>query len=319
MKTLLAPALLLASLLVPGEACAQLFRAYLSSTGNDNNACTVFAPCRLLPRALAVVNDFGEVWMVDSANYNTGTVTIAKSVTIVAVPGALGSLVALNGPAVEVTTTSVVTFRNLVFAPVAGSPIGGGIISTAFAPRITVEDCRFQGLTKPIFINSNGAQLVVRNTVMLSNEAGVHVKGGTVALVSNVKVSNVFGGFADSGAFIADAGVSGTNTVMTVEDTTVANSSSAAFSADDLGAGGTGTARMHVIRSTALRVASGVVARHSTAASQSVATVSQSALLSSQFGFNNSAPPTQGTILSAGNNTLSGNFSDGTPAALPLK
>lgn len=319
MKSVITAAVLAAVLALPGESAAQLFRAYLASTGNDGNPCTVAAPCRLLPRALSVVNDFGEVWMVDSANYNTATVTIAKSVTIVAVPGALASLVAINAPAAEVTTGSVVTFRNLVFAPVAGSPSGGGIVSTAFGPRITVEDCHFQGLAKPIFMNSNAGQLLVRNSVMLSNESGVHVKGGTSALISHVKVSNVFGNFADSGAFIADAGVSGTQTVMTVEDTSVANMNGFAYSADDLGAGGTGTARLYVIRSTASRVGNGVVARHSTAPGQSVAVVSQSALLNSQFGFNPSVPPTLGTILSAGNNVLSGNVSDGTPSALALK
>ena len=59
-----------------------IFRAYVSSTGNDANPCTLPQPCRLLPAALAVTDDGGEVWMLDSANYNTNFVTIGKSVSM---------------------------------------------------------------------------------------------------------------------------------------------------------------------------------------------------------------------------------------------
>ena len=39
--------------------------------------------------------------MLDSANYNTGPVNVTKSVTILAVPGALGSVVATGGDAIK--------------------------------------------------------------------------------------------------------------------------------------------------------------------------------------------------------------------------
>ena len=73
-------ALLGLALLACGTAQAQLFRAYLAADGLDSNPCTLPAPCRLLPAALAAVADGGEIWLLDSANYNTGTVSIAKSV-----------------------------------------------------------------------------------------------------------------------------------------------------------------------------------------------------------------------------------------------
>src|SRR3982750_3555908 len=56
---------------------AAIFRAYLSAHGNDSKPCTVSDPCRLLPAALNVVADGGEIWMVDSANFNTAPVSIA--------------------------------------------------------------------------------------------------------------------------------------------------------------------------------------------------------------------------------------------------
>ncbi len=76
-------------LLLSATAHAQLFRAYLDPSGSDANPCTLPAPCRLLPAALAAVASGGEIWMLDSANYSAGPVNITKSVTILALPGAL--------------------------------------------------------------------------------------------------------------------------------------------------------------------------------------------------------------------------------------
>ena len=89
----------IATLLLSATAQAGLFRSYVSSAGNDANPCTLSAPCRLLPAALVAVNDGGEIWMLDSANYNTGPVNIDKSVTILAIPGAVGSVLAIGGDA----------------------------------------------------------------------------------------------------------------------------------------------------------------------------------------------------------------------------
>src|SRR4051812_8876772 len=87
----------LASALPPLAAHAQLFRAYIASFGADTNPCTVAAPCRLLPAAIAAVKDGGEIWLLDSANFNSGAVTINKNVSIQAVPGQVGSVVAFGG------------------------------------------------------------------------------------------------------------------------------------------------------------------------------------------------------------------------------
>lgn len=65
---------------------AALFRTYVSINGNDANPCTLPAPCRLLPPALAAVDDGGEVWILDSGNFNTSNVNVNKSVSILAVP-----------------------------------------------------------------------------------------------------------------------------------------------------------------------------------------------------------------------------------------
>src|SRR5258706_4819435 len=89
-----ATALVSMMMLCTAPQAAGLFRAYLASDGNDANPCTLTLPCRLLPAALTAVADGGEVWMLDSANYNAAQVNITKSVSILAVTGAPGSLVA---------------------------------------------------------------------------------------------------------------------------------------------------------------------------------------------------------------------------------
>jgi hypothetical protein len=89
------------------------FRAYVSSTGNDIDPCSIQQPCRLLPAALTAVDVGGEIWMLDSANFNTGTVSVTKSVTILAVPGAVGSVVANSADAMSIATAGVkVVLRN---------------------------------------------------------------------------------------------------------------------------------------------------------------------------------------------------------------
>ncbi len=97
------------------------------------NPCSLVAPCRLLPAALAAVADGGEVWILDSANYNTGPVFVTKSVTILAVPGALGSVVSIySGNAINIATPGVkVRLRNLMIGSYFGPSQGSGVYMTA--------------------------------------------------------------------------------------------------------------------------------------------------------------------------------------------
>src|SRR5271154_2417202 len=99
--------LFVASLMLCASAQAQLFRAYLASDGNDANPCTLPQPCCLLPAALTAVASGGEIWMLDSANYNGATGVISKSVSILAIPGAIGSVVAIGGAALSITAGSL--------------------------------------------------------------------------------------------------------------------------------------------------------------------------------------------------------------------
>jgi hypothetical protein len=158
--------------LAASPAQAQLFRAYLALDGSDANPCTLLQPCRLLPAALTAVQSGGEIWMLDSANYNAGPVTVSKSVTILAIPGSLGSVVALGGDALIVGTTGTVTLRNLNILPFPGNADRTGVNKNG-AGTLTIQDCNIYGFSEggTGAIVQGGANVTVTRSVFRDNES----------------------------------------------------------------------------------------------------------------------------------------------------
>jgi hypothetical protein len=210
----------LAAMLLGASAHAQLFRAYLASTGSDANPCTVAAPCRLLPAALNAVADGGEVWMLDSANFNTAKVSVTKSVTILAIPGAVGSLVAtLEQPAIEINTAGTkVALRNLVFTKLLTAPGSHGV-QLISGDELIVENCTFSRLTTGDGINVGGAAKVrVSGSLFSGNNVGIRAYANATVNVSNTRLyDNGFAGILADGAAVGTA-------VVNVADVTVTGS-----------------------------------------------------------------------------------------------
>lgn len=122
----------LVTLAVACTAHSTVFRAYLSLSGNDANPCTLQAPCRLLPAALAAVNDGGEIWMLDSANYNNAPVVINKGVFILAIPGEMGSVLGTGGNAITIDAPGkTITLRNLQILNLTGGVNGVAVLDAA--------------------------------------------------------------------------------------------------------------------------------------------------------------------------------------------
>ena len=204
------------ALLLSATAQAQLFRAYLAPNGNDANACTLPAPCRLLPAALAAVADGGEIWMLDSANYNGSTVSITKSVTILAVPGVLGSVVAAGGNAIDIATAGAkVALRNLVIAPLPGMGGTGGINMTA-GTRLTVENSLIANLPGDAITVNAAASVRVTDTTIRGNGGGITVSNGANATVTRATIT----GNTNVGV-IARGDLAGTNTAADIADSTI--------------------------------------------------------------------------------------------------
>lgn len=181
----------LAALVLSAAAHAQPFRAYLSTTGLDTNPCSLPAPCRLLPAALATVASGGEIWILDSANYNTGPVNIAKSVTILAVPGVVGSVVSAGGNAIDINTAGVnVVLRNLVIVPQVTGAAGANGINMTNGASLTIEDCLIANLPLSGILVGNGATLRMTDTTIRGNGGhGLVIREGAHAIITRAMVS----------------------------------------------------------------------------------------------------------------------------------
>ena len=204
-------------LFLSATAHAQLFRAYLAPSGNDANPCTLPQPCRLLPAALTAVADGGEIWMLDSGNYNTGTVNITKSVTILAVPGALGSVVAAGGNAIDISMPGIkVALRNLVIVPLPGGGGLYGIVLRAGA-GLTVENCLIANLPGMGILVSGATSVRITDTTIRDNGLyGVSLQNGARATITRSTIS----GNSSYGVFV-NAYTPGTTTTADIADSTM--------------------------------------------------------------------------------------------------
>jgi hypothetical protein len=207
-----------ATLLLSATAHAQLFRAYVASDGLDSNPCTLAAPCRLLPAALSAIADGGEIWMLDSANYNTATVTVGKSVSILAVPGAVGSVLAIGGPAISITASSLkVALRNLVIVPLAGGGGTNGVTMTG-ASTLFIENSLIANLPVDAVVVTGTGKLKVVNTIIRNNSGySVSLSNGAYGEIASTQMlENGYGGVVAYGntattttAIVSDSIVSG--------------------------------------------------------------------------------------------------------------
>jgi hypothetical protein len=193
-------------------ASAGVFRAFLSSTGNDGNPCSLTAPCRLLPAALAAVVDGGRITMLDSANYNIGQVNITKSVTIDANPGGSAGVAAIGADAIYINTANVkVALRNLVILNYDGNGLNG--VDFTQGAQLDVENCEISNmLLSGISITAPGSTVNIRNTVLRGNGDGFYASGASIfATLDGVNSHNNTHGVDAGGG----ANVTVTNSVLT--------------------------------------------------------------------------------------------------------
>ena len=245
--------MLAAAMLLCTAAQAQLFRTYVSSTGSDASPCTLAAPCRLLPAALAAVASGGEIWMLDSANYNGASVVVTKSVTILAIPGAVGSVVATDGAAAfHIATAGVsVTLRNLVMVPLHGT-VGAYGVQMANGSALNIEDCTISGMSQAGVAVDTAAKVQVTNSSFRGNAThGISLQNGARASIVRATVSgNGFGGIY-VGAYPA-----GVTTTADIADSTIDSNPDGVFTN---GSAAGAMARVSVRRSRLLQNTSGGV------------------------------------------------------------
>jgi hypothetical protein len=250
-------------IVLPGTpAQASSSRTWLSGVGSDSNPCSRTAPCATLQHALSQTDAGGEVDILDSGDFGSGSIT--QAVTIVnqgAVTGFTpGGIVVVAG------ASDVVTLRGLNLVSTLFSALGFDS-----GAELHVENCQITGgIARALdFTPSGASQLFVSDTIVRASVQGILIRpeaAGTadVVLERVQAINNSLGGIVanaqrssgsgtvvniavrDSVAsgnggigILARSQVGGPNVVMTL-DHVAATSNGIGIEADgsDMGAGG---------------------------------------------------------------------------------
>jgi hypothetical protein len=165
-------------------------RTFVSTAGNDANACSLPMPCRSFSRALAVTDPAGEIVVLDSGGY--GAVSIAQSVTITVPDGIYAGISVFSNSGVLINAPGInVTLRGLAINFQGGS-FGVGFVS---GRSLVVDQCRISGaFTAGISQVIGSGSMFVRDTVIAGTSAsGDGIDTASAATLERVTISGVGG------------------------------------------------------------------------------------------------------------------------------
>ena len=160
-------------------------RTFVASTGLDTNACSASAPCRTFAAAQGQTNSGGEIIVLDSAGY--GSMTITKSLSIVAAEGAYAGVSVPSGTGIYIGAAGVdVMLKGLTINGQGGST---GIYM-ASGNSLTVVDCAINNFTVyGIFVGSPSS-VTIERTTLDRDYSGIYFGAGAQGTVSNVSIRN---------------------------------------------------------------------------------------------------------------------------------
>ena len=246
------------TLLAADASAAAAQRTFVSTAGNDANACSLAAPCRSFGAAIAQTLANGEIVVLDSGGY--GPVVINKSVDIIAPHGVYAGITASAGTGIQIVSPA----QNVAIQGIAINGLGTGQfgIDVQFGAQITIERCRIGNFTQDGLRNGSGAALALRDseiydnggngatldsgrhtverTTFRHNGVGVSVVGATVHMLDSIVVRNQSDGLQASatalvtitgGEFLGnanygilvDGGVAASNTRVVIDRATISN------------------------------------------------------------------------------------------------
>jgi hypothetical protein len=194
--------------LIASPALAQLNRSAVSVSGSDTNSCAVNSPCRSFAAAFAQTNSGGEIIALDSGGY--GTLTINKSVKVVAAPGVYAGITVPgggNGIYVAAGASDKITIRGVIINSLTSSTAiylySGGSV---FIENVTTDTAGGNGIVQASVGSLSVADSLIRNCYngVVSNP----LTPGTMTTINGVTVVN-----NSNGAFAAFNGAR-----MTVRD-----------------------------------------------------------------------------------------------------
>ncbi len=281
--------------LFAGGAFAQATRTWVSGVGDDANPCSRTAPCKTFAGAISKTAAGGEINAMDPGGY--GALTITKSITISG-DGTMASVLVsgTNGIVVQAAASDVVILRNLHF-----DGIGAGINGIRFLAggELHVENCEIRGFTQQAIdvAPSNDALVFVTNSALRNNTAGaIYIHPSASAHVSAVvdgvsMKGNGRGLRAEDGSAVAVRNTAATGNALNgfvalassrPVDITISDSISSLNGAAGIYSGAFATVRIANTTITGNNIGLQVVG---------------------------------GSMISLGNNTLTGNGSNGAPTA----
>ena len=228
------------ALLAQAAPAGAIFRTWVSSTGDNANACTRALPCATFAGAIAKTDNNGEINCVDAGQY--GVVTINKPVTIdcAGTLGAIGSggsssLISVNLD--EATfPNGVVRLRNLTLN--VGGVAEHAIVIGNGGGEVHVENCTITGVGAGkvgiIFLPAVDLDLFVRDSFIGGNLGlGLQIQP-TVLGSARVSLNNVR--LDHNGAGILVKKATGGTAVAILEDVRIENTTGIAVRSDGAGA-----------------------------------------------------------------------------------
>lgn len=189
-------------------------RTFVASYGSGN-MCSLAAPCRLFSDAHAVTDAGGEIVALDSAGY--GTLTITKSISIIAPAGVHAGVIANSATGIVVDGDGIeVTLKGLDISGTGSTQNG---IDFRQGSKLTVDRCTIRNFrfynhyaginaTEVTAPANSSPRLVVQNSTIQNNNAGILLSGKVAdyPIIATISGSTIEGNGLGYGA-IYHAGV----------------------------------------------------------------------------------------------------------------
>ena len=164
-------------------------RIFVSGLGNDANPGTREQPKRTFASALTVTDAGGEIVVLDSAGFASSTLTINKSINIIAPPGLYAGVRVASGPAIKVAAgvNDIVVLRGLSISGAGGG--GGTGINMTSAGKVHIENCVISGFrsSNPLvpshgIVCAGAGKIFIKDTIARENFNGIYATAGMLSL-----------------------------------------------------------------------------------------------------------------------------------------
>jgi len=181
-----------AAMLITAPASAQATRTWVSGVGDDANPCSRTAPCKTFAGAISKTAGGGEINVLDPGGF--GGVTITKSITLRSTFEAGVLVSGTNAIVIAAGVNDTVILEGLDIEGLATGLNGiqvSGNVKSVYVLRCSINRFTQSGIN---FISPTAnARLIVKDTTIINNNAGINVQNGGSGLSAAVLNSLIDG------------------------------------------------------------------------------------------------------------------------------